>query len=145
MGAFQTLVEVINRTSKPLNVRYDGQDMTLEPNYTPEGELIPDVHNMIPEQTVPYAKAQNPLMGSEDAIDPSNWQTLVGRKAKRGEKQRDEIDFLEQSDVLTRVDLKELLGDDQTVKNILVRGKVEHRAADQQIGAATQPFNVRAS
>lgn|SRR5512146_332116 len=121
MGIFYEQVEIINRTSKPLNVRYDGQDMPLEPNYDAKGKFLPDVRNTIPAVAVPYAKSQNVLMGSEDALDPTSFEVLVGVKAKKGEKQRDAIDFCEQSDILTRVKLDEYL-DDPSVK-ITVGGR----------------------
>jgi hypothetical protein len=99
---------------------------------------------MVPRQVVPYARAQNPLMGSEDVIDPSSWESLVSMKVKRGEKQVHDLSYLEQSDVLTRVDINELLSDDMTVKQVITRGKREHRAVDSNVGVATEPFSVKA-
>lgn len=143
MGIFHEQVEIVNRTSKPLGVRFDGQDMVLEPNYDAQGNLIEGVVNMLPRQVVPYAKSQNVQMGSEDVIDPSSFEPLVGVKVKRGERQLDDLSYLEQTKELTRVKLRDLLEGDATVKDILLRGKVEHRAIDQAIGTATAPFEVR--
>lgn len=109
MGIFYEQTEIINRTSKRLQVRFDGQDIELKPNYTEDGKRLSDVHNMIPTIVVPYARAQCVLMGSEDALDPSLWVSLVGIKGKHDTK------FLEQSSNPTRVDLAEYL-DDPSVK-----------------------------
>lgn len=141
MGVFQTMTEVINRTSKPLMVRYDGQDSEIAPNYDAEGNLLPDVHNQLPDITVPYAKAQNVLMGSEDPFDPSEFVVLVGVKAKTGQKQKDDISFCEQSSELTRVKLDEYL-DDPTAK-IVVAGKRNQRRA--KLGEANVPGVVDAA
>lgn len=143
MGLFHEQVEVINRTSKRLNVRFDGQDIELDPNYTAEGKLIPDVRNYIPTVTVDYAKSQNVLMGSEDAQDPSSYDVLVGVKAKKGEKQRDEIGYLEQDEtVLTRVRLEELL-DDPNAKIIISGRKV--KMSDARPKGNTAPFEPKVS
>ena len=116
MGVFYEQTEVINRTSKVLHVRFDGQDIELQPNYDAKGNLLPDVRNMIPTITVPYAKSQNVLMGSEAAMDPTDYEVLVGVKAaKPGAKQKDDITFCEQSNEPTRVRLEEYL-DDPTLK-----------------------------
>lgn len=140
MGIFHAQIELVNRTSKELNVRFDGQDLPLAPNYTPAGEFIADVHNMVPEIVAPYAKHQNVLNGSEDPLDPNHWETLVGVVAKRGEKQRDDISFLEQSDEPTRVRLGDYL-DDPTLK-IQVGGR--RRPTEVRPANDTTPFDVRA-
>ena len=142
MGIFQTLVEVINRTSRPLLVRYDGQDSVLQPNYDAEGNFLPDVHNLIPDLTVDYARNQNILMGSEAADDPSDYEMLVGVLAKPGQKQKHDISFLEQSDEPTRVKLGDMLADDQTVKEIKLGGKRNQRRAKHSEAAV--PGNVDA-
>lgn len=137
MGIFHEQIEVINRTSQKLSVRYDGQDIELEPNYDTKGTRLKDVHNMLPVVAVPYAKSQNVLMGSEDPLDPSDWVTLVGVKAKSGEKQKDDISFQEQSTELTRVKLDEYL-DDPNVK-ITVGGR-RVRLSEARPERDTMPF-----
>lgn len=129
MGIFHTLDEVINRTSKPLSVRYDGQETILQPNYASDGTFLPNVHNMIPDITVMYARYQNVLMGSEDPEDPSDRIDLVGRLAKPGQKQKDDISFCEQSDIPTSVNLKAMLADDPSVKDIKLGGKRNQKRA----------------
>ena len=115
MGVFYEQSEVVNRTSKVLHVRFDGQDIELQPNYDAEGKLLVDVRNMIPTITIPYAKSQNVLMGSEAAMDPTDYEVLIGVKAKSGAKQKDDISFCEQSSEPTRVRLEDYL-DDPTLK-----------------------------
>lgn len=141
MGIFYDQTEVINRTSKKLNVRFDGQDMPLEPNYTAEGVRIPEVRNMIPTIAVIYAQNQNILMGSEHPTDPSDFEVLVARVAKKGERQKDDISYLEQSDELTPVRLDDYL-DDPTLK-ITKGGRQRTRRGDAVSPRDTTPFDVR--
>lgn len=144
MGVFYEQTEVVNRTSKKLSVRFDGQDIELEPNYTEAGELIPDVHNLLPSCTVPYAKSQNVLMGSEDPLDPSDYQVLIGKVAnrKKGEKQVDDLSWCEQSAELTRVKLDEYL-DDPSI-SITVGGR-RVRNSDAKQGFVKPPFDLRSN
>jgi hypothetical protein len=144
MGAFYEQVEVVNRTSKILHCRFDGQDIELMPNYTDKGELIPDVHNMIPAIAAPYAKSQNVRMGSEDPLDPTDYEVLVGIKVnpnKKGVKQKDDLSYLEQSDELTRVNLADYL-DDPSVKEIKVAGR-RVKNSEARPERDTAPFAVR--
>lgn len=145
MGVFQEMTTVVNRTSKPLNVRFDGQDFLLQPNYTAEGERIKGVVNQIPSQTVAYAKSQNVLMGSEDPFDPSEYAVLIGVVAKAGQKQKDEISFCEQSNEPTRVKLSEYLGDDPTIKEIKLGGRQTPAARRGETTGPTTPFEIRQS
>lgn len=137
-NVYADMVEIVNRTSKPLTVTWDGIAFTLEPNYTAAGELISDVVNMIPRVVVEYARNQNPLMGSEDSLDPSSYEPLVGVKAKRGTKQKDEISFLEQSQEMTRVPMTDYLGPNDKV--IVGRGKF--RIAEAHVPSNSQMGNV---
>lgn len=59
MGIFYDMTNVVNRAPEPITVRFDGQDMTLTP-----GE------NRIPTMAVQYGKNQNPIMGSQDPLNP---------------------------------------------------------------------------
>lgn len=69
MGIFLEHVKLINRAPVELTVMFDGQTTTLQP-----GE------NMVPKIVVPYAKNQNPIMGSADPYNPhiSGGRYLVG-------------------------------------------------------------------
>lgn len=142
MGVFYEQTEVINRTSKVLHGRYDGQDIELQPNYDEEGEAVPDVHNIVPSITVPYLKSQNVLMGSEDPLDPTDYEVLVGVLAKKGQKQKDDVTFCEQSADLTRVKLEDYL-DDPTAKITVAGRKV--RRSEARPAKDIAPFDVRPS
>lgn len=150
MGVFHDMVTVVNRTEDKLMVTYDGQRMYLEANYDAEGKRLPDVHNQIPRQCIPYALNQNVNMGTEDPIDPSRFQSLVGfplskAEVKAGAKPKswNDASFIPadaRNQSLTRVDLARFLEDDATVKEIKVRG----RRTD--VEAATKaPFDLRVS
>jgi hypothetical protein len=81
LGNFRDAVNLVNRTSRELNVRYDGEDITLKPGENPGFPIV----------AVPYAKRQNPLMGSKHPLNPQKFIALVGIKAFEGEKQKDDI------------------------------------------------------
>jgi hypothetical protein len=74
LGHFKDSVTIVNRTigagayERVLNVRYDGEDITLQP-----GE-----NHGFPRVAVPYAIKQNPLMGSKHPIDPRKFISLIG-------------------------------------------------------------------
>ena len=70
LGIFRDSVTLVNRTSRNLNVRFDGEDITIGPGENPG----------FPKVAVPYAKKQNPLMGSKHPIDPRRYICLVGVK-----------------------------------------------------------------
>ena len=143
MGIFHEQVELVNRTSKVLHLRFDGQDVELQPNYDVDGALLPDVHNMVPTITAPYAKSQNVLMGSEDPFDPSEYIVLVGVKVKKGQKQKDDISYCEQSNELTRVKLADYLGDDPTIKEIKVGRMPRARRGEAAPLGDKTPFDLR--
>jgi hypothetical protein len=89
MSIFGPTVTLINRTSRVLNVRFDGRDQEIKPgkNYG------------FPEKVVPYAKEQNVLMGSEDPENP----TYSGRVHLVGvEGTQDDVSPLEQSNAPQR-------------------------------------------
>ncbi len=131
MGIFQDMVEVVVRVPRKLNLRFDGQDMTLEPNYTESGELIADVHNTIPRQCIAYVLNQNVQMGTEDPFDPSRFQSMVGivepKVGKKNRKSWHETSFIKEDapgiENMTRVNIREQLEDDPQVKDIVIRGR----------------------
>ena len=59
MGIFHEQVELVNRAPIDLTVQFDGQCKTLAPG-----------KNIVPAIVVPYAKNQNPIMGSQDPYNP---------------------------------------------------------------------------
>jgi hypothetical protein len=121
MGIFHQQVCIVNRTPIALNVRFDGQDMPLE-----VGE------SFIPAVAVPYAKNQNPIMGSQDPTNPSlsGARYLIGVKVKKGERQHDPIELLTKLEwdahcaAVCRMDWQTLMED--TIKpgeKVVVKGK----------------------
>jgi hypothetical protein len=146
MGIFHETVELVNRTSKPLEVIYDGQRTILEPNYDEAGVRQADVHNMLPKIVIPYALNQNVVMGSEDAVDPSHFESLVGvvyNKKKDGKRHSwHDCTFKEQTDKLTRTPLENVLEDPHA--EIQVRGRKVPRSVDAQLPGVPTPFDHRA-
>lgn len=59
MGIFQKLVNVYNRAPVELYVMFDGQRKEVPPGLS-----------QLPDITIPYAKNQNPVMGSADPNNP---------------------------------------------------------------------------
>jgi len=146
MGIFFEQVEVINRDCVQRSLTYDGQRVYLAPNYSESGELLKNVHNMIPKICVPYALNQNVVMGSEDPIDPSDFQSHVVPKVKKRKKGRDteewkyDFGFLPTQNAKTRVNLADYL-DDPSLKVLDGRGKFkanEARTAEGGRGIAQQ-------
>lgn len=121
MGIFHAQATIINRTPIELNVRFDGQDMVIGLGET-----------AIPTIAVPYAKNQNPIMGSGDPLNPSlsGARYLIGVKAKKGERQHDPIEPLTKQEwdahcqAACRLDWQALVED--TIKpgeKVVVKGK----------------------
>ena len=75
MAVFQKLVPAFNRAPVPLNIRFDGQDYTMQP-----GE------DFLPEICVLFAKNQNPVFGSADPNNPhvSGGRYLIVEKGEDG-------------------------------------------------------------
>ena len=69
MGVFLDTVSLFNRAPIELSVVFDGQSKTLAPG-----------PNTVPAVVVPFAKNQNPIMGSQDPYNPhiSGGKYLVG-------------------------------------------------------------------
>lgn len=68
-GIFPETVELFNRAPIELSVCFDGQSKALTPG-----------KNLVPRMVVPFAKNQNPIMGTADPYNPhmSGGQYLVG-------------------------------------------------------------------
>jgi hypothetical protein len=75
MAVFQKLIPVYNRAPIALNITFDGQAYTIEPG----ADSIPDI-------TIPFAKNQNPIMGSADPLNPhmSGASYLIVEKGDEG-------------------------------------------------------------
>lgn len=74
-GVFQKMVPVFNRAPIALHVQFDGQRYTIQPG-----------HDQIPDMTIPFAKNQNPVMGSQDPNNPhmSGARYLIVEKGEDG-------------------------------------------------------------
>jgi hypothetical protein len=115
LGVYKESVTMVNRTSRPLNVRYDGEDMTLQPGENPG----------FPRVAVPFARNQNPLMGSKHPINPRKFISLVGVKAAPGQKQVDDITPIDE-ETLERADHKlEVIDRSGEFHNSAMRGNVK--------------------
>ena len=77
------IICIVNRTQHELSYVKDGRQFTLEP-----GE------NWVNSDHVRFAKGQNPVLGSKDPQNLS-FESLVGVKAAKGEKQRDDISLID--------------------------------------------------
>lgn len=73
LGVFKDSVVLVNRTSRVLNVRYDGEDISIQPGENPG----------FPRVAAPYARNQNPLMGSKHPVNPTRFISLVGVKGTK--------------------------------------------------------------
>lgn len=114
MSLMPELVTLVNRTSRVLTAKFDGNDYRLQP-----GE------NLVPKVIVPYAKDQNIQMGSEDEINPTEFVSLVGVPGK------DDCSPLEQNDdEPSRVQLSKIVG--ENVK-IVKRGKKARTAFEATV------------
>lgn len=107
--AFQETVTLINRTQKKLYVRFDGIDSPIQP-----GE-----NHGFPKEAVPYARMQNPLMGSEDPYNPGHYISLVGVKG------RDDCSPLEQDETKPQRIDRTLLQDSGRTHEVLRGRKVQ--------------------
>lgn len=79
------IVCIVNRTPHQLTYVKNGRQYSLEP-----GE------NWVNSDHIRFAKAQNPVPGSRD---PQNlaFESLVGLKAGKGEKQRDDLSPIDEA------------------------------------------------
>ncbi len=91
-GIYMDFLTVVNRTSKPLQVTWDGKHTTLVPG-----------KNALPAIVAEAAKRQNPIMGSEDPVS-LQMRYLVGI-----EEQEDDCSPVEQSPAIQRIDRNKLI------------------------------------
>ena len=120
------IIEVVNRTTKPLNFVFDGVPGVVRPGYklTLDGEVVPAGRDgepfteHLPKDRAEMARRQNVIMGTEDRWNFNVQEYLVGAAV------RDEdghvsaapgwpfnaIDHTEQSDALERFN-RETMGE----------------------------------
>ena len=68
LGVFRESVTLVNRTSRDLTVRYDGEDLIIHPGENPG----------FPADAAPFAKRQNMLKGSRHPLNPMKFISLFG-------------------------------------------------------------------
>lgn len=119
LGHFRDSVTLVNRTigagkyERDLTVRYDGEDIVLTPGDNPG----------FPKVAVPYAKKQNPLMGSQDSINPTRYISLIGVKGEKDETPIDEATLARAAGKLERVDRDGDFGGEPMERRVLLRKK----------------------
>lgn len=142
----QKIIHVVNRTLEDLEVMDDGIPWTIKPGYklapkvengepvlekdpenTSEKRQVMEVVGAGPGGTValtplPYfaaerAKRQNPVMGTEDPLNPNDYQTLIA-VPEWGE----DYSFLQQSEAIERLDRTMLSDEAQTATVVQARG-----------------------
>lgn len=153
MGVFHDMIELVNRTSEPIDIMYDGQRHTLDPNYDEIGDPIAGVHNMVPRQVLPYALNQSVIMGSESFVNPGSFRSRIGvidNNKKVGPKAKKyswhDCSFIESvPDEVTRVSQESLLEEIADPKATLARrGKKQHAVEDAMFDAnVPTPFDLQ--
>ena len=140
MGIIFEQVEYINRDTVRRSITFDGQRVYCEPNYDEKGKFLPDVHNTAPKLCIPYALNQNVVMGSEDPLDASGFESYVVPKIKKRKKGKNtdewryDFSFLpsKPNKAKTRVDLATYL-DEPSLK--ILPGRGEFRASEAGVAA----------
>lgn len=120
-GAIQKMVSAVNRTTEPVDGMFDGQPVVLLPGYEivdgkvvgagPSGTVR---SNPLPYFAAEMIKRQNPVMGTEDPLDPRDFESLIGIV-----EWDDPIDHLEQSDAIERLDRELMSEEAQTATPML--------------------------
>lgn len=130
LGNFRDSVTIINRTigagsmERDLNVRYDGEDIVLKP-----GE-----NHGFPKIAVPYARKQNPLMGSKHPINPAIYISLVGVKDSK-----DDVTPISEETLRKAEGCLEVIDRDgeyygEPMRKVKLLKKTKHSAYEAQVG-----------
>jgi len=109
---FQETVTLTNRTSKTLSAMFDGQRFRFPPGPTPG----------VPVVVAQFAKAQNPVMGTQDRYEVESGECLMGVEAWG-----DPISPIEQSSAIERLDRSTI---EDEGKNAVPGPKVRVRASE---------------
>lgn len=138
----QRIIHVVNRTTKQLEVMDDGVPWVILPGYKKQakegseldenGEPVDfDIVGNSPNGDVlqvplPYfaaerAKRQNPLMGSEDPLNPNDFVSLIAVPAWG-----DDYEYLPPTDAIERLDREQMEGDART-KAVVIPGRGRRR------------------
>jgi hypothetical protein len=137
LGNFRDAVTIINRTlgagkyEQDLNVRYDGEDIILKP-----GE-----NHGFPKIAIPYARKQNPLMGSKHPINPNLYISLVGVKDSK-----DDVTPISEATLARAAGCLEVLDRDgsfhgEPMRKVTLLKKTKHSAYEAQVDLPSE-FDV---
>jgi hypothetical protein len=127
MAVIPRMVTCVNRTTRPLDAMFDGQPVVIPAGYKvleetdDKGKVTKRVIGAGPNESVltyalPYfaaemVKRQNPMMGTEDPSNPADFESLIAIV-----EWKDDVDHIEQSDAVERLDRDMLDDEAQTAK-----------------------------
>lgn len=123
LGTFKESCTLVNRTPEPLNVRYDGEDITIEPGENPG----------FPKICVQYAKNQNPLMGSKHPNDPRRFISKVGVKGTKDDVTPIPQEVLDRAKRCLEVIDRDGLYYDEPMRKVQLLKKSGHSAYDAAV------------
>lgn len=122
-------VRVVNRTTEPLDVFFDGMPRTLPPGYrieegkpVPSGEHGEVAWTMLPAPFAEFAKRQNPQMGTFDPESSNVFEPKVGVLDWN-----DDISFLAPTTATEVLD-RELIGGDEAEVLVTTAGRRTRRS-----------------
>lgn len=138
LGHVGSAVTLINRTvgggeyERDLTVRFDGEEIVLKPGENPG----------IPKVVIPYARKQNPLMGSQDSINPNRYISLVGVKGDKDEKPIPAETLAHAAEQLERMDRKGDFGG-EPMRNVKLLRKRGFDPYEAETGLTDTGFTAR--
>lgn len=137
--AFGNLVTLVNRTTKPLEGTFDGQVVRIPAGYVDDGtgkivraldQYGAPIVTTLPANVAAIVKSQNPMMGTQDPLNPAPDDYLIGvEKWPAGRK--DDLSHVEQSDSIELID-RSAIGDESRERDaevIKARGSKKSRAS----------------
>lgn len=139
-------VEVVNRTTRPLEVTFSGITRVIPPGYVErDGAVVGSSPTeapgtvMLPAPFAEFAKRQNPAMGTFDPSTANVFTPLIGVKAWG-----DEIEFVAETDAVEVID-RSLLPDDRTAGTTMKTsaGRRAQRRAQFTDGRLKSPTAIR--
>ena len=111
---FSDIATLVNRTKGPLSVTFDGRQHVLKPGA-----------NHVPRALVMMAYHQHRIMGTEDPLNPRDFQSLVGCA-----EMRHPVTPIEQSEAIEALDRSLVVGAGDKAEVITVgRGGRKFRSA----------------
>lgn len=129
--AYGNLVVCVNRSTKPIEGTFDGQIIRMAPGYVDDGTgkvvRAVDGHGapvvtMLPAHVAAIVKSQNPVMGTQDPLNPSPDEYLVGvEKWPAGTK--DDLTHTEQSDAIEIIDRSAIADESRSTDSEVISAK----------------------